>query len=179
MSVALQRDIGAFLAVAAGGRLGTGLVATSTGNSGTTNIYRGATHDRLSVTRRYLSAKLVITGLQIHGSATGAQPSYTVTPAVQDSADGVTWTDYTGDGDSPTAQTRYVGGSSAASASSTGTPALGEQAVFSLDVNLSRARRYIRASATAVVGSSSTATQAPSLALDAAWVFGGADTVPA
>jgi hypothetical protein len=186
MSTALQKNIGAILSVAPGGTLTpiAGIVATSTGNAGTTNIYRGATIDRLAMSRRHLSAKLAYIFNAVLGSSTGNAPAnYTVTPGVQDSADGITWADYSTDDAILQAQlaaeTRFVGGASASSASSTGTPAVGEAYAKSINVDLTRARRYIRGSMVATVGSSATGTFTPGVSALAAWIFGGADVVPA
>lgn len=188
MSVATQRDIGPLLALAPGGALGyintTNHIikATSTGDAaGTANVYRGPSVDRLLHARRYLSAKLSISVNAVLGSSTGgATASYAVTPWIQDSADALTWADYATDDPSyAVGTTVYVDGVSASSASSTGTPLAGQARSIGLDIDLSRARRYIRPAATITVASTSTGSGEPGLTALCTWIFSGADAVPA
>lgn len=160
MSISREYNVGAYLAAQMG--LTSTTIASDTSSDADAQF--GTSIDRTAHTRRYASAKLVFCNVI---AVTNAK-TLSVQPGVQDSADGSSWADYS-TADWPSAT---VIGSTTTSASSTG----GDRTV-TIDVNLVRARRYVRAKVTHDFSASSSAGN--TVTSQAAWVWGGADVVAA
>ena len=158
--VGLQRDIGAIIA----GHFGLANVTITSDTTSDNDPQYGPSIDRLNLGRRYLSCKVLVP----FQAAVSNGKKASVSAGIQDSGDGSSWADYSTD----TEPGATVLGTSATSASSTG----GNSAAYH-NVDLTRARRYIRMKATADLSASSSSNN--NVALAGVVVFAGAEAVPA
>ena len=150
------------------GKTALAVTITQTSNTAATT-QDGLTVDRnLSPLRRYYSCKVVIGGQFLYA----ASSAHTATIAgftVQHSSDGTSWDNYT------TNASSVVWGTTAAAASLT--TAGTEPDELEHSVNLNGARRYLRVQIPAPTFSDCSSGSV--LTLGGAFVFGGADELPA
>lgn len=173
MSVAMQRDIGAYVAMAPGGAI-TAFCSTSTGVEGV--LQTGQSFDRLGQSRRYLSCKAFVIANGERGTATSYAHNIQGVVGLQDSADNSSWSNYSTDRWGSASGNIYNTASTPAASTSTSTA---WRAAFDARFDLTRARRYIRPVFTGTVGAGSSAAGPDSvLAGYMGLALGGPDVLP-